>query len=69
MQPGKFLKNDLCLEFQDRFVIQPVEALNLLRLLLAKKYVVADTADNLIESSKVITIERVSDIGGQAIGY
>lgn len=69
MQPGKFLKNDLCLAFQDRFVIQPVEALNLLRLLLAKKYVVADTADNLIESSKVITIERVSDIGGQAIGY
>lgn len=69
IQQGNYLKNDLCVTFQERFDIQSVDALNLLRLLIAKKHIVVDTKTALLETSKTIKIDRVYAIGEQAIGY
>ncbi len=56
---GKHLKSDICDLIMSKFDIDSVSALNILRILIAQKWIVVDMATSL-ESSSIITISSVS---------
>ncbi|EPV8285064.1 TnsA endonuclease N-terminal domain-containing protein [Vibrio alginolyticus] len=56
---GKHLKLDLCDTFMSTFNIDSVSALNILRMLIAKKFITVDLS-TLLENSPIITIVSIS---------
>lgn len=59
LSPGKYLKSDICNMFMSTFYIDSVSALNILRMIIAKRFITVDLT-NLLETSSIITINSIS---------